>query len=317
MDASRQGNIVAFPSDWIAPIMRAGTQRVEYVDWPLDKISGSLYEATRAATYENTLVFLPGGRYVECTGTALDPERIPCAAILMRAELVGELDEADLRLIVGADALRKAGQCATPGQLYAAIGGSGSPNPKQVEAINCRMERLANVHIWITNAPEAREGQYALCDTAGPAIPWQPARIATPNGHQTAGYIWCGQSPLMIFARSRRQVTTIPIALLQGPGQRMNAATCAVQQYILCRVRHWRAATMKANKVLWATLYERARASGKLERQRAREAARAYMDYLRDVGEILSWSEARGQQGGITFQADRTIFGAAREKKMD
>ena len=126
--------------------------------------------------------------------------------------------------------------------IYYAMGNTGKPNPKHINKINDTLTKLDMAKVFVDNTIEAGTYNYPIFRKEDRLLHFKRvSRIV--NGKTTDAVIQILEEPiLMTFARQRKQISAIPIKVLQTPSKRTNNYY-QIEDYLL-----WRIAQQK-NKV--------------------------------------------------------------------
>lgn len=136
--------------------------------------------------------------------------------------------------------------------IYYAMGNTGKPSQKHIDKINDTLTKLDMAKVFVDNTIEAGTYNYPKFRKEDRLLHFKRvSRIV--NGKTTDAVIQILEEPvLMTFARQRKQISAIPIKVLQTPARRTNNYY-QIEDYLL-----WRIAQQK-NKV------------GKLREQQAKK----------------------------------------------
>lgn len=126
--------------------------------------------------------------------------------------------------------------------IYYAMGNTGKPNQKHINKINDTLTKLDMAKVFVDNTIEAGTYNYPKFRKEDRLLHFKRvSRIV--NGKTTDAVIQILEEPvLMTFARQRKQISAIPIKVLQTPARRTNNYY-QIEDYLL-----WRIAQQK-NKV--------------------------------------------------------------------
>lgn len=214
-------------------------------------------------------------------------------------KITKRLQPFDKRVYIAVSALYNAGNdVITATQIYYAMGNTGKPGTKHIKKIDDALSKMTGAKITLDNQHEhdALKGKYPLFKYDGSLLPIE--RItAIVNGQisESAIHIF-REPPLMTFAKERKQVTTIDVALLQSPINKTDA-NLLIDDYLIDRISKAKNGKGKSCRILFKTLYEHAEIKTKMQRQRAPEKVEKYLTYYQQQGFIKRYTM---QADGIT-----------------
>ena len=205
----------------------------------------------------------------------------------------------DKRVYIAVSALYNAGnEVITLSQIYYAMGNTGKPSPNQIKKIDDAVTKMYKANILLDNTQEARalKGKYPLFRYDGHLLPIE--RItAIINGQVTESAIHIfREPPLMTFAKEREQVTTVNVTLLQSPVSKTDA-NLQIDDYLIERISKVKNGKGNTGRILYKTLYERARITTTKQKQRAPEKIEKYLTYYQEQGFIKRFTM---EKDGIT-----------------
>ena len=200
----------------------------------------------------------------------------------------------DKRVQIAANALFKSsGELMTIAQIYASMGYEGRPGKSDIKRIYTSLEKMRLIPISIDNSsvnklyPNIEKFVYN-----GVMLPWESVD-AIVNGQRAEGVIHLfRQPPLISFAETQKQITTIPRALLVSPVNKTDVHL-RIDDYLITRISRLKKSKGKvSNKLLFSTIYEKADVSTRLQKNRAKEAITKYLDHYKDCGFIKGYKTA-------------------------
>lgn len=273
--------------------------RVDNVDFPIDKPNSRLWTLLTKAD--------AGGQLAIDFEMATEKDKrrgkkVPLSYSINFEALGDDLPQVikrltvyDKRVYIAVSALFNAGGLVvSPSQIYHAMGYTGECGSTDAQKILTSVKKMAKAWIYINNSYEAQVyKRYLVFDYDGYLLPceFRPAYI---NGKYTDTAIWLyREPPLITFARQRRQITTIDVALLQSPVSKTDA-NMRIEDYLLERIsraqneddKKKKADRARQCRILFKTLYERcgipnkpATDKEKKEKQRAPKKIAQYLDH--------------------------------------
>jgi hypothetical protein len=186
------------------------------------------------------------------------------------------------------------------------MGNTGRPSAKAVEKINDSLTKLRAAHVYITNEwGEDRERVWGQSekDTYRKAVVFKYDGSLLPmermsayiNGQLTESAVKLfREPPLVSFARSRGQITTVSTKLLQSPLNKTDQ-NLMIDDYLIDRISKMKRA--KANrkqavtKILFATINEACKRTTTKQKQRTPETVYKYLDYYHKCEFIAGYSK--------------------------
>ncbi len=205
--------------------------------------------------------------------------------------IVKRLTQYDKRVYIAAGALWDAGNnIITIGQIYHAMGYTGTPGAADKEKIGKSFTKFA-ARITINNDQEIKAGyNYPRFDYDGDLLPFERVREHDViNGQIIEETIHVfREPPLLSFARGRKQLTTYPLKVLQSPNSKTER-NLAIEDYLLERIAKAKRGT-EPRKILLSTLYDHANITSRLQKSRAPQTIKNYLDHYKKCGEIKGYA---------------------------
>lgn len=209
--------------------------------------------------------------------------------------LTKRLSAYDERVYNAVGALFSAGnKTVTTPMIYRAMGYSGKqPNKKDEQKIRESMQKMRGAVITLDNKQEIdNKYRYPLFRYNGTLLPSETV-TATINGLEVAEAINIfREPPLLSFARGRRQISKVPLKLLQVPVN-MTDGNVALVTYLQKRIAHDRDAGKQQSRILYATLFKELGIDDTKQRQRTRATVTKILEYwkgLNDIAYILDYT---------------------------
>lgn len=276
-----------------------GTSNIEY---PLDKINANIWTLLKDADKDGQLTF----RFAaEKRGSKKQADIIYSINFneLENAGLntVKRLTAFDKRVYIAASALYNgSSDFITVSQLYATMGNDSRPNARDIERIYTSLEKMRRLPITLDNTDEnSKYGNMAKFVYNGVLLPWESID-AVVNGQKADGVIHLfREPPLVSFAKERKQVTTVSRKLLTSPISKTDA-NLQLDDYLIEHISHIKHSKGKlSNKLLYTTIYDKAGIKTKMQRSRAKDKIRQYLDHYKSCGFIKDYKEAAD---GVTIR---------------
>lgn len=273
------------------------TRRPNKVHLPVDIINTTIWPLREFLDGQLSfnLTTTPQGHYVEF-GMSIDLEELQREGV----RLSKTLTLFDKRVYTAANAEFKHGNDTfSLTSLWRTMGNTGRPKSDQLSKINASLTKLRSVVLWYNNKGE-QGTDYTEQIYDGPLLPFEriSARI---NGKLTDSAVHLfRQPPLMTFAEDRKQLFSVPIAVLQSPINKTEQ-NLAIDDYLLTRISHMKSktnATKAHRKILFSTLFEKCGIKTPSQRSRAKEPIRKYLDHYQKCGFIAGYEE---KADGITI----------------
>lgn len=289
-------------------------KRTENVEYPIDKPNSEiwkLFSEDPSGQLSYMIDMFPDKPQTAGMLYAIDFD-----ALSNDVQISRRLEPYDKRVYIAASALFNSNKdtqdkaVITLSQIYSAMGNTGNCGKRDREKINNSLTKMTGARIYIDNAQEAKllKG-YPHFRYDASLLPME--RItATVNGQTTEAAIKLLREPPMItFAKERRQITTIPVKLLQSPNSQTNG-NLLIEDYLLERISKAKRAAKRADaknkekgpaehkeKILLQTLYASAEITAKKQIQRAPETIKKYLNYYQEQGYITRYKmEPNGQR---------------------
>ena len=199
----------------------------------------------------------------------------------------------DKRVLIAANALyNSTGEIMTVSQIYETMGNDNRPNKREIERIYTSLEKMRLIPISLDNTSEHE--LYPNIEKFiynGVILPWD-SMDAIINGQRVDGAIRLFiEPPLITFAKSRKQVTTIPRKLLASPINKTEMHLL-IDDYLIERISRLKNGHAKlSNKLLYATIYEKAGITGRMQKNRAKETVLKYLEHYKKCGFINDYKE--------------------------
>ena len=146
-------------------------------------------------------------------------------------------------------------QFVTYPQIYDAMGGSGRPNKTDRSKIEQSIEKMSKTRLTLTNTSEnQRYSNYELQEIKDNLLHCRTAK-GRYKGQQCDIVEIITEPVLLTFAKKRKQVKTIPKALLQSPGS-MSQVNLAIKDYLLEAIIWIKNGYRDSNRILLETIWQ-------------------------------------------------------------
>ena len=242
--------------------------KLERIDFPLDKPNSWIWSRLSQTDATGQLAFDVANEKDSRKGKHVDiiysinfdalGDDLPQA--------VKRLTVYDKRVYVSIAGLFNAGgSIVSPTQIYHGMGYSGRCGAADIQKILTSIKKMAKAWVYINNSQEVEVyKRYMTFDYDGYLLPCE-LRPAYINGKYTdTAILIYREPPLITFARQRKQITTLSVALLQSPVSKTDA-NMRIEDYLLERIsraqneddRKKRPEREYKSRILYKTLYER------------------------------------------------------------
>lgn len=269
--------------------IRATARRADKIDFPLDKLSRTLFSLTKEDINEmeeaGSILHVDGRRRSDKRKMRISKaEDIETQAFLSFGDLEGvtiqrKLTAFDESVYIACGALYELGPVTSLTQIYYAMGGRGYPNGKQLEKINESIIKMLLTYIEVDNRKEAAKYKYPVYIYDGALLPWRRVR-AYINGALTEEAIqFLVKPPLMDYAKNRNQITTVKTDVLQVPLSATDE-NLAIRNYLVRRVKRAKSGNM-SNRILYETICKEALITDRKQKTRVKDKVRRMLDYFK------------------------------------
>lgn len=200
-----------------------------------------------------------------------------------------QLTQFDKRVYIAAAALYNAGNdVTTVTQIYKQMGNQKQPTAAQIDKINTSLTKMGGARIYINNTAEAGiYKKYSVFKYDASLLPFERITASINGGESETAIHFFREPPLMDFARSRKQITTLDLKLLASPISKTEA-NLAIDDYLLERISHIKKG--KANpKILYDTLYKKCKITTKKQKQRAPKKIERYLKHYKSCNFICDY----------------------------
>lgn len=278
---------------------RATIRHADIVEYPLDKPNANIWNMLKEDT---------GGQLrIDFNMLPKQPELQAYAIYSINFDELGSnlkisktLTPYDKRVYIAVSALFNAGNdVITLTQIYYAMGYTGKPAKKQIERINESVEKMRKAYVTLDNTAEANALKNVKRFKYDDYLLPLKSITAVVNGKLSDRAIKLYEEPPLIrFAKQRNQVTTITVKLLQSPISKTDG-NLAIDDYLLEQISRKKRTGTKPFRLLYDTIYKRTNITTKLQRSRAPEKIKTYLDYYEQEGFIKGYTI---QPDGITIE---------------
>lgn len=198
----------------------------------------------------------------------------------------------DRRVYVAAAALYNTGNYVTSlNQIYYAMGNprTAKPSKAQLNKISESIDKMMGARITVDNSGEAAAYNYDHFVYEGQLLPAERVTAVINGQIADAAIHLFREPPVMTFARQRKQLTTIPIQLLQSPVNKTEK-NLLIEDYLIERISRAKRSKHKTEVILFSKICEVAGITDKTQRKRALETIERYLNYQQQQGFFKRYS---------------------------
>lgn len=283
---------------------RIMTTPPDSLEYPIDKINSNIWEDLTEAAKND-----PNGQIrfaLEKVGsnqeaTAVYSINFDELEKLDGLKLTKSLTPFDKRVYIAVNAIyAQNGRIMSAGQIFTAMGNTGKPSKKQLEKVNDSLTKMGAARIYLDNTQEIGVNKgYKHFKYDAPLLPFERVSAYINNALVDSAVHLFREPPLMTFAKERNQITTITKKLLESPVNKTEA-NLRIDDYLIERIARMKSGRGKTSrKMLYSTIYEKCQIKTKMQRQRAPETIRRYLDYYKECKYITDYKE---EADGITIK---------------
>ncbi len=271
-----------------AELPAATAKKADIVEYPMDKPNSKIWSMLQETTGRQLKLAINTAK----TGSdkrlnvyySIDFDELEKNGIKVTKKLL----PFDKRVYIAVAALYNAGNSyITLTQIYYAMGNTGKPSKNQLEKISESVTKMQGANIFIDNIQESEAYNYLRFHYKGYLLPIE-ITTATINGQLAESAIRIlREPPMMTFAKQRKQITTITVKVLQSPISKTDA-NLLIDDYLIERIGRAKRSGQGC-KILYDTLYENAQITSKMQRARAPEKIKTYLEHYKSCGLIADY----------------------------
>ena len=273
------------------------------IDYPIDKVNGNIWNLLAGAEKNGQLAIRFNMAKHNSGKNAFLIYSINFDNLPENISVSKKLTPFDKRVMISAAALFNAGnEIVSASQIYEKMGNTGRPSAKAVKKINDSILKMNSARIILDNTFEGA-GEEAETETynkrsvktkyKGSLFPMELVEAYINNQFVESAIHLFREPPLVTFARDRHQITTVEPKLLQSPISKTDA-NLMIDDYLIDRISKMKRAKQKKKqvitKILFSTLFESCRINTKMQKSRAPEKIKAYLDYYKQCGFIAGYT---------------------------
>ena len=258
---------------------------VNTLHYPLDKPNQNIWNLLEAAETNGQLaIHFDTTKKGETPGKAIVTYSINFDALNeLDVKITRQLTPYDKRVYIAVAALWNGGnENITLTQIYKLMGNRGQPKSIDIQKIKDSVLKMGAAWVTIDNEKESLVYKnYVRTPYQGYLLPFEWIPIFVNNMFTEAAIHLFREPPLIEFAKRRNQVTAIEQRLLESPINKTEA-NLRLEDYLIERIGHMKSDKSKApNKILYSTLYEKCGINTKMQRNRAPEKIKKYLDHYK------------------------------------
>lgn len=274
------GECLEPPPGWSNP-KRAGS-----IEYPLDKVNAQIWNLLERDTQGQVALKAEksGSKRPLNIYYSIDFDQLGQDITITK-----RLTPYDKRIYIAVSALFNAGNnLISLTQIYYAMGYTGRPGKTDLERINNALTKMAGAKIYVNNEQEAAAYKYAKFIYDGSLLPLERVTVIARGALNEAAIHIFREPPVITFAKQRRQITTIDVKLLQSPISKTDG-NLLIDDYLIERISRAKKG-QQPRRILYKTIYEKARASTAKQRQRIPEKVRRYLEHYQQCGMISRYT---------------------------
>lgn len=287
---------------------RITTKRARDIEYPLDKVNAQIWSLLEKDTRGQVAL------KAEKAGSAkpltiyysVDFDKLGEGITITK-----RLTSYDKRVYIAVSALFNAGNhVISLTQVYYAMGYTGRPNGKDLERINEAVSKMTGARIYVNNEQEADVYNYPKFVYDGSLLPIERTTASIQGSLADAAIHIFREPPVITFAKQRKQITTVNVELLQSPISKTEA-NLLIEDYLIERIARAKIGR-QPRRILYKTLYEKARVTTAKQRQRMPDKVRRYLEHYQKCGLIARFIM---EKDGVTVFFTTEELGAGQERR--
>lgn len=202
-----------------------------------------------------------------------------------------QLTPFDKRVYIATAALFNGGNTIVSAtQIYKMMGNNGNPKAADVQRINDSLTKMGAARVYIDSTEEVETNKrYPAFKYDASLLPFERISAYINNTLCEAAIHIFREPPLITFARDRGQITGITRQLLESPVSKTDA-NLRLDDYLLERIGHMKNPKGKApRKMLLTTIYDHCGITSRMQRNRAPEKIKRYLEHYKSCGWISDY----------------------------
>lgn len=295
LDAAAEAAGVDDVSEDIAVIESIVARPPQDLAFPLDKINSTVWEALNNAGPNGQITMMPfatekrGSSKEATVYLSMDFAKVETELKELGVEL--NLTPFDKRVYIAVNGLfHSQSGFMSEEQIWGAMGNSSRPNAKQLEKVHKSLTKMG-AHIFIDNTNELPiNKKYDRFVYDGDILPFERVSAYINNRLSASVIHVFREPPLMSFAKSRRQITSVSRAVLESPISKTDE-NLRIDDYLIERIAHIKKGNL-SNKILFKTIFEKCDITEKKQKQRAKDKISRYLAHYAKTGFIKGYDLA-------------------------
>lgn len=281
-------------ADKTAEILSIAGKRVINVPFPLDKLNNNVWILPEKEKDRRRVTL-----HVESKDDKKNKREVTISCELNFGDLdistSKKLTSYDKRVCIAVGALLDAGnEVMTPRQIYKAMGNNGAAGKTDIERIEKSLEKMRVTIININNEDEARKHKSRTAYIySGAVLPYKSIETRVNGRVVDAAIKPLDAPPLLLFAKEREQLTTLPVKMLCSPLSKTEQ-NISLEDYIIDRIAKAGKGTGHP-KILYKTVYEHLKITNnsRTQKQRVREKMFKLLDYYKSIERIKYYTSLK------------------------
>lgn len=258
--------------------IRTISKRVNALGYPVDKVNAIVWNFLNAPEGQLSFSTEKSGSSKEATVVySINFDELEKDDSL---KITRRLTPYDKRAYIAVSALWDSGnRIISIKQIYTAMGYGGNPSARDIQKISDFLTKAGGARIYINNELETSVNKkYDRFLYDGPLLPFERVRGYINNALCDAAIHLFRVPPMISFAKSRRQITTIPRKLLESPVSKTDE-NLRMDDYLIERIAHMKKDPKNPRKILYSTLYTGCGITQSKQRKRAPEKIERYLKH--------------------------------------
>lgn len=284
------------PARTLELLPRIMTMPPDSIEYPLDKINSNIWDDLMEAAKDD-----PNGQLrfaLEKAGSKKEATAIYSINFDELEKLDGlkvtkSLTTFDKRVYIAVNAIyAQSGHIMSAGQVFAAMGNTGKPSTKQIKKINDSLTKMGAARIYLNNEQEISVNKgYKHFKYDASLLPFERISAYINNALVESAIHLFREPPLITFAKERNQITTITKMLLESPVNKTEA-NLRIDDYLIERIARMKSGKGKTSrKMLYSKIYDKCQIKTKMQRNRAPETIRRYLEHYKKCEWIHDYKE--------------------------
>ena len=274
--------------------------RAKDIIYPLDKVNSRVWKLLETTPDKQIGIYAgenKNGKHA-IVSYSIDFDNLPD-----NLQVSKKLNAFDKRVYIAIAALFNAGNTTVSlSQIAYAMGYPTTQPPKTLNKILDSVRKMNKAHISIDNLFEIEVFKRYQRFKYDSNLLQVEIVTAVINGKETNAAVHIfREPPLVTYAREHKQITTVPVELLQSPISKTES-NMNLEDYIIEQISHIKKGRIN-NRMLYNTIFDNTGIKEKKQRQRAVEKVKRLLDYYVKVKLIKSYQH---DKTGVTIEYDKS-----------